>query len=281
MHSNQSKYLRYNGEKTKVVSRRCKARLMDFSFIIHPGCTHNRRFHMKKLTISRLVIKYIIIIIAPLFLFSIAGAYTITSELDGHPVNVEATFTFDYDADLITVVIDNLVANPVSIIQNLSGLGFALDSGATPTAALSDSSAAFRDVATDGSYTESGPGDTGWELESGVVFPFGTGYLLYVLGTPAGPAHTLIGQPDGSNLYSNANGSIAGNGPHNPFIYGPATFEIDFSGSWDLLPGDTITGVSWYFGTEPTMLIPEPTTMLLLGFSLIGLAGFMRKFRKE
>jgi hypothetical protein len=235
---------------------------------------------MKKVTISGLVIKYIIIIIVPLFLASMAGAYTITSELDGHPVNVEANFTFDYAADTITVEIDNLVENPVSIIQNLSGLGFALDFGANPISVLSSSSAAFRTVATDGSYTPSGSGDTGWALANGVVFPFGTGYQLYVLGTPAGPAHTLIGQPDSSNLYSNANGSIAGNIPHNPFIYGPATFVIDFSGSWDLLPGQNITGVAWYFGTGPTTLIPEPAMILLLGFGLLGLAGFRRKFKE-
>jgi hypothetical protein len=270
-------------EKTIVVSRWCKDGLMDFRFVINPVYTHKRGCHMKKLTISRLVIKHITVIIALLFLVPMAGAYTITSELDGHPVNVEANFAFDYAADTITVTIDNLVEDPVSIIQNLSGFGFALDIGSTPTAVLSGSTAAFRDIATDGSYTESGPGDTGWALANDVVFPFGTGYQLYVLGTsPPTPAdRTLIGQPDVSDLYSSANGSIAGNSPHNPFIYGPATFVIDFSGSWDLRLEDTIAGVAWYFGTEPATLIPEPSTLLILGLGLVGLAGFMRKFRKE
>ena len=53
---------------------------------------------------------------------------------------------------------------------------------------------------------------------------------LDALGTAAAPSHLIIGPPDASNLYSNANDSIAGNGPHNPFLDGTATFMLDIAG---------------------------------------------------
>jgi len=233
---------------------------------------------MKKSKSMNLVLGFIVAMIIPFFVASMANAYQITTTLDGLPVNATANFAIDDAADEITVTINNLIVNPTGVIQNLSGLGFALNIADSPVPILASSSAYYRNVASDGSYTQGGPADTGWELQSGVALPFGTGFLLNVLGTQPNPAdRTLIGQPDGLDIYSNANGSIAANIPHNPFIYGPATFVIDFTGIYDLQPGTNISGVEWRFGTGPTTAVPEPATMLLLGCGLIGLAGFGRK----
>jgi hypothetical protein len=70
----------------------------------------------------------------------------------------------------------------------------------------------------------------------------------------AGPAHLIIGPPDGGNLYSAANGTIAGNGAHNPFLNQSATFTIIGPGIDD---GTTVTAATFSFSTtEGTSLIP-------------------------
>ncbi len=83
-------------------------------------------------------------------------------------------------------------------------------------------------------------------------------------------------------MYSNANGSIAGNGPHNPFTDGTATFLLDVSGvtmstnvdsavfSFGTTPGIDVSGIPQ---TSIVPVIPEPPSLLLLGTGLLFLAG--------
>jgi len=35
-----------------------------------------------------------------------------------------------------------------------------------------------------------------------------------------------------------------------------------------------------YFSPDPPSAVPEPSTFLLVGFGLMGVAGYRRKFRK-
>jgi hypothetical protein len=63
-------------------------------------------------------------------------------------------------------------------------------------------------------------------------------------------------------VYSNANGSIAGNDPHNPFLTGTATFDLAVLG---LTEASTITSAIFSFGTTegndvPGTRVPEPST---------------------
>lgn len=186
----------------------------------------------------------------------------------GLPLSVAATFTTL--ANEVQISVTNNQANPTSVIQNLSDLVFTLSTGQNSGSILS-SSAAERTVNSGGTFTTGPTVSTGWALSTN-----GSGLELNVLGTVVGPAHTLIGPPDGTNLYSNANGSIAGNGPHNPFLFGPMLFDLSIPG---VTSASDISSVVFSFGTTdgndvpgtPGAPVPEPATLLLVGSSMVGL----------
>ena len=98
----------------------------------------------------------------------------------------------------------------------------------------------------------------GWSGETvaaGWVFSSsGKNFSLDVLsGTGhAGPAHTIIGAPAVDNKYDGAGGSIAGNGPHNPFLALSAVFQLGV----DELPN--VTASTFQFGTADGQGQPAP-----------------------
>jgi hypothetical protein len=190
------------------------------------------------------------------------------TRMDDQPVDVQATFTTGTDS--ITVVVNNLQINPTSIIQNLSGLRLTVSTGQT-AGTLVSSSGVPRRVAKKGAYTDQASVSTGWELET-----IGTEIRLHVLGTDAGPSHTLLGLPDELGIYTSANGSIAGNKPHNPFLAERATFVLSVLG---VTAASTITEATFEFGTSPgsNVSVPEPAALLLL--TLGGIALVWRRRR--
>ena len=194
----------------------------------------------------------------------------------GQPVNATAIIsTSDAGAAFITII--NNQANPTSIIQAVSDLFFDL-SGPVGSGALNTSQGVERNIAANGTFTDGNTVDTGWALSH-----VGSTFHLNVLGTAIGPAHLIIGGPDiNSNVYSNANGSIAGNGPHNPFLAGPAFFMIEDFG---IFGATQVSNVVFSFGTEAGTNVPANTpdsgaTVALLGLALMGLAVARAKFRK-
>lgn len=195
----------------------------------------------------------------------------------GQAVDASATFVTNANGS-IDITLTNLQANPTSVVQAISDLDFTLSNGAT-TGMLSSSSGTEITIASGGTATLGSAVSTGWVLNNSVS----GGLQLDVLGTPEAPAHLIIGPSGAGSVYSDANGSIAGNKPHNPFLDQTATFVVDVSSVTDTT---TITGVSFSFGTTagantvvgtPFMPTPEPSSLMLLGSGLLGLPLLRRR----
>jgi hypothetical protein len=178
------------------------------------------------------------------------------TSVGGQPVSAQATFTTG--AGTVHIVVQNLITDPRSVIQNLSALGFILGGGQS-AGSLVSSSANLRSVASS-NFTDSGAASTGWQLESGYSLSSVLGLRLCDLCSgAAGPAHTLLGAPSGSGGYPNANASIDGNGPHNPFLSGAAVYDLNVPG---VTAQTTVSKVRFQFGTADGTNFVDVTTLL-------------------
>jgi len=212
---------------------------------------------------------------------SITFATPSGSNTGGGPVNSQATFTTS--TGQLSIMLTDLQANPTDVAELISDLQFVMSGGIT-TGTLSSSSGQFLTVLGDGTFTLDGTTSTGWALNQNV----GGGLQLDVLGTPIGPAGLIIGPPGPGGVYTNANGSIAGNGPHNPFINQTATFVITNPA---ITASTTVNSAIFSYGTTEggalvpgvpvaSTVIPEPPTFVLMAGALLFF-GALAQTRKS
>jgi hypothetical protein len=214
----------------------------------------------------------------PMDVVTVADFVTPTgASTGGGPVNAEAVFKWDPDVGILSLTLTNKEANITDVAQALSDLSFT--TGTSETINTYTSSGTERTVNSGGTFTDGSSVATGWILTPATGTP-GSSFEVDVLGAGgAGPAHLIIGPPGAGPLYSNANGSIAGNGPHNPFLATSATFNFTLADKTDV---PNITGATFSFGTTAGIDVPgvpEPAMLIssVGGLTTLGLLAFRRK----
>jgi hypothetical protein len=185
----------------------------------------------------------------------------------------------------VTITLNNNLTNPqvVSVIQNVSAVYFQVSgynlaavslSGSNSTQSTNIDNAGNAVLAGAVNPTGWAAGHSGSTITACVICAFG-------ISSPAGPDQTIIGG-DGNGVYANANGSIAGNNPHNPFLVGTVTFTLVVPG---VTVDSTFSNVVVQFGTAATppttTSVPEPASMFLLGSGLVGAAASIRRRRRR
>jgi hypothetical protein len=200
--------------------------------------------------------------------------------------NVSATATFTATTGNLAITLQNAESSIHDAGQVLSGLQFVLSSGGSAT--LSSSSGQEVTIANNGTPTLGSVSSTGWGFGttggSFILCDVCSGGVSFSTNPTATPSNTIIPT---ETSYSSANGSIKGNGAHNPFLEGTVTFDISDSAitanttvssaifSFSTTAGNDVTGITTLTSA------PEPVSSSLAGAGILALAGFLKLRRRR
>jgi hypothetical protein len=209
------------------------------------------------------------------FQFSATGA----AVSNGNPENAQANIVIGANTMAIELMNTAGPGELGAISSTLSGIAIKLTGGASNLVLLTASTPGAVDC-TAGvaqcSLAALPPSPFQWTLGLS-----GETYAL-LAGDGSGKPYAIV------NQYITGNTDGIKNGPHNPYLLGPVTFALGFSGT----APTGIEAATFYFGTNsadqlrgvpgvpggPT--VPEPASMALVGSALVG-AGWWAKARRR
>ncbi len=209
---------------------------------------------------------------------------------NGYPLN--GSLLFDFYNDKLTITINN-TASPKSVMEAIYGVEFSLNNF-NGKLSLNNSTTIGNEttISRGGAYISTGPYSNNVSPANKLANPWtfsGSGNYTLEVGSNQ-PQDLVIGPADSTGKYSSANASLAGNGPHNPFLASGAVFTLNDTGN----SITDMTGLSGnmkvLYGTGPssyalnpsqfaTMSVPVPGTLPLFIGGTLGLIA-LRKRRK-
>jgi hypothetical protein len=140
------------------------------------------------------------------------------SSIDG---NLDAEATITISANNLAIDLSNLEGNPKDPGQEISGIQINFVSAVSGPTNPPTQTGSLIDIGQNGTVTPQPGSPTHWQdSESGDTF------TLTTIGNGT-PIDMIIGPPDGSGVYSNANGGLT-SGNFDPFIQNTGTFDIPF-----------------------------------------------------
>ena len=236
---------------------------------------------MNSINLKKTLLALALVAIVSISFSQVASADTISVISGSGATAVNVTGTITAGAGTVTIVLNNNLNNAqvFGVIQNVSGVYFTVSgyNGGAVSLSASNSTQSTNIDGSGNAVLAGAVNPTGWAaghsgttLEACVICAFG-------VGPTAGPEQTLIGGT-GTGTYANAQGSIAGNAPHNPFLVGTLTLTVVAPG---VTAQSTFSNVLVQFGTDatPPVSAPEPLSIVLLGMGMIAIGGMFWKRR--